>query len=96
MAFNVIKAPKKNDRKFPKARGPRPDLAAGRKERALARQEKRASMTPQQKLAALDDKFGPGLGAQAERARLSTQIDADAKAAFEAKPGSPKKGKKQV
>lgn len=35
----------------------------------------RAGRTPKQQLALLDQKFGPGVGAEKERARLTKQIE---------------------
>ena len=42
---------------------------------ALARQAETAKLSPGQKLARLDQKFGKGLGASQERARLIKRID---------------------
>lgn len=46
----------------------------------VARQAARANRTPEEQLAVLDQKFGEGLGAKKERARLAKEIvDSQAK-----------------
>jgi len=49
-------------------------IKAVKREEALDRQAIYSKLTPQQKLADLDDKLGKGLGAVKQRARLLAQI----------------------
>jgi hypothetical protein len=76
-----------------------------RQEQALVRQSVYAELTPQQKISALDSKFGKGQGAKRERARIEasmkkaqTKAETDAKAdaqKAEAKAAKKKRGKKE-
>lgn len=52
-----------------------PSRRDDRRRRANERQEARAKRTPQEQLKALDERFGPGLGATRERARLAALIE---------------------
>ncbi len=52
-----------------------PSKKEDRRRRANERQETRAKRTPEEQLRLLDDRFGPGLGAAKERARLQALID---------------------
>lgn len=61
-----------NDRKFPDGTGPRPDFSSLKREEATQRQADHDSLTVAQKLAKLDAKFGVGVGAKKERARLTS------------------------
>jgi hypothetical protein len=51
-----------------------------RRKQAAAQAEARANRTPQQQLVRLDIRFGKGVGAVKERARLAAQIDKPKKA----------------
>lgn len=62
-----IKGRKQNHRVSGKLRAHRETLRVS----ALARKEAHDKLTPQQKLEKLDAKFGVGLGAARERARLA-------------------------
>jgi len=53
----------------------RPDGAKARRAEAIARQDIYNSLTPQQHLKRLDEKFGVGLGAKKERAKLLKRIE---------------------
>lgn len=46
-----------------------------RRRRALERDAERRGRTPEQQLAVLDERLGPGVGAERERARLTALID---------------------
>lgn len=65
-----------NTRRFPgESCRNRPDKAAARRAEATDRQDKTNSLSPQQRLENLDIKFGAGLGAKKERARLLAAIN---------------------
>lgn len=64
-----------NIRKFPGERGARPDNAKFRREEAAQRQAEYDKLTIKQKLAKLDEKLGPGQGAERQRARLMAQLE---------------------
>lgn len=82
-----------------------PKRKEARREEAMARQAAYAELSPKQKLAALDAKFGKGLGAARERARIEASMKkAEAKAEAEtkadekkaeAKAAKKKRGKKE-
>jgi hypothetical protein len=75
-----FKTKRTNARKFPGARGVRPDHFQARKEQASDRRQERDMRTPQQQLALLDHRLGKGIGAVAERKRLADAIDNEGKA----------------
>ena len=74
----MLGSKKTNRRKFPKARGRRPDFAELRQTEAKARQEKYSALSNDQKLELLDTKFGKGLGAKKQRAKLMGKNNASA------------------
>jgi len=70
--------PKKenNRRKFPgESSKHRPDKASQRREDAAERQQKSDALTTEEKIQKLDMKFGVGIGAKKERARLALIIE---------------------
>lgn len=52
----------------------RPLHPTNRREKAEARNAKWAALTPEQQLAALDAKLGPGVGAKRQRAALAAKL----------------------
>jgi len=77
-----------------------PRSRAERRADAEAREQARAelNLTPQQRLAALDDKFGKGQGAKKERAKLLAAIEKvkQEQAAKKEKADKPKEKKKKA
>lgn len=51
-----------------------PQLKQTKREAAEARQAESNKLSPQQRLARLDEQFGPGLGAKKERAKLAALV----------------------
>jgi hypothetical protein len=66
----------------------RADFQQQRQEEAIERQELSGAMTPEQRLKALDERLGVGVGAVRERARLQAKLGP------KAEPKAPKKVKK--
>lgn len=60
---------------------------------AQERQAEAAKRTPEEQLARLDLKFGPGLGAKKERAKLAARIAARQQSVTVATGAAPKKSK---
>ena len=56
-----------------------------RRKKALALSKERGKRTSQQQLALLDERFGEGLGAKKERAKLATLINKETKQKSEPK-----------
>lgn len=56
--------------------GPNPDQRGERRSEALTRNAAWAALSIEQKLASLDDRLGPGQGAEKQRARLQLALDA--------------------
>lgn len=52
----------------------RRDMRETRQKAALVRQEARSKLSPQEQLAVLDGRFGEGVGATKERAKLAKQL----------------------
>jgi hypothetical protein len=69
--------------------GSRPDRAEERKAGVATRVAETAGKTPQQRLAELDQRFGPGLGAAKERARLQAALGEAPPSAAPASPPAP-------
>lgn len=69
--------PKKlnNNRKHPEGTSPRPDLSKVKRDEAKERQEYYDKLTTEQKLAAIDTKFGVGVGSKKQRARLASMLE---------------------
>jgi hypothetical protein len=64
-----------NNRRYPGESRPRPDNAKFRREEAAKRQADYDKLSIEQKLAKLDEKLGPGQGAERQRARLMAQLE---------------------
>jgi hypothetical protein len=71
-----IRGQRKNHRRYPGIKGPRPDNYKLRKQEADENQAKYDLLTPQQKLEKLDDKLGRDIGAKRQRSRLLAMIEA--------------------
>lgn len=72
----AIKGQKKNARRFPGAKGPRPDTYEMRKREAQERQAAYDKLSVKEKIERLDLRFGEGVGAQRHRARLQKALEA--------------------
>lgn len=66
----ILRGKKNNNRKFPGIRGRRPDLKAYRKEEADKNILAWRKLSPQEQIAALDERLGVGVGAVKQRARI--------------------------
>jgi len=77
---NVIKANKKdNSRRRFSGGGPRPDNNERKREEARERNAAWDGLTPRERLAALDLRFGKGVGATRQRARIKAAMAAGTK-----------------
>ena len=56
-------------------RGCRRSRREKRQREAIERQSRREKRTPQEQLQILDQRLGPGIGAERERARLTSMIE---------------------
>ena len=61
----------KNDRRYPGAKGRRPDNKKFRQEEAKERQEAYSKLSNKEKLTLLDVRLGNGVGAKKQREKLS-------------------------
>ncbi len=61
-------------RKFPGEHGPRPDLAAVKREEATTRRLLWEQLSPAEQLRALDMRLGKGIGAKKQRARIAAKM----------------------
>ena len=64
-----------NRRKYPGERGRRPDNAKFRRDEATKNAAAYSKLSIKEKLLKLDEKLGPGQGAERQRARLMAQLE---------------------
>jgi hypothetical protein len=72
---------KNNTRRYPDKPGPRPDLTDLKRSEAKDRQAAYDALSLDEKIAKLDFKFGKGIGAVKERAKLANTSKSPVKAA---------------
>lgn len=65
---------RQNNRKYPEANGLRPDNYSFRVKEAGERQAAYDALSTQEKIERLDQKFGKGVGAKKQRAKLELQL----------------------
>lgn len=72
---NSFKGNRKNDRRYPGAKFPRPDNYKFRQEEAAERQAAYSKLSAKEKIALLDARLGKGIGAAKQRAKLASALE---------------------
>lgn len=75
MSIGIKTNKKDNSRRKFRGGGPRADLNKIKRDEARERQEAWSKFTPEQQIAELNRRLGPGLGARKQRARLFRLIE---------------------